>query len=51
MAPLQQRIRDARVWVIASPGSVTVLAQWEPVAAELESWLALAHDLAAALRR
>lgn len=49
LAPLLQRIIDDNTWVVASGGVVTVMAHWEPDADELERWLGLARDVAAAL--
>jgi hypothetical protein len=49
--PLVDRIVASRTWVVVGDGAVTVMAHWEPDAAELEAWLALGRDVAAALAR
>ena len=51
VAPLVGRIVASRTWVVVAEGGVTVMAHWEPDAAELEAWLALGRELATALSR
>lgn len=51
VAPLVDRIVASRTWVVAMDDAVTVMAHWEPDADELQSWLQLGRDVAAALSR